>query len=211
MVDLGWNDVWRPRAGRLTTWTVLPSARAAMLRAPVCAGPVPSWQQRYMRATHRLAGTNCPHGRLHVVEFDIDGYPRIAAMTRAVTALVRRHDMFRSWLSVEPDDRVVRHMLDPDDVELVATVRWDVTGAGIGEMVRTSVPDALHWDCFGFGVIEHEHSFTTYVAVDRLHRGGLTAVSIETELRALYRRELCDGGGRSRRPADYCRSATPIA
>lgn len=195
MVDLGWFDIWRPRSGRLITWTVLPSARAAMLETPACGVPVPGWQQRYMRAAYRLAGTECRPARVYVLEFDVAGRPEVAAMTRAVTELVRRHDVFRSWFAVEPDGRVVCHMLAPDQVELVARVREDVVdGESIGEVVRTGVPDALHWDCFGFGVIEHEQSFTMYLAVDRLHTGTVAALPAETDLLALYRREVCSGG-----------------
>ncbi len=105
-------------------------------------------------------------------------------MTRAITELVRRHDSFRTWFSVEPDGRVLRHLLAPEEVELVATARGDLAdGRAISAAVRADVPDALHWDCFGFGVIEHEHSFTTYVAVDRLHSDTATTA---TDLQALY-------------------------
>ncbi|MQY17061.1 hypothetical protein [Nocardia macrotermitis] len=195
MVDLGWFDAWRPRSGRLITWTVLPSARAAMLETPACGVPVPGWQQRYMRAAYRLAGTECRPPRLYVAEFDVAGHPEIAAMTRAITGFVRRHEMFRSWFAVEPDGRVVCHRLAPDEVELVARVREDVIdSASIGEIVRTGVPDALHWDCFGFGVIEHERSFTTYLALDRLHTGTVATLPADADLLALYRRETCSGG-----------------
>ncbi|MBY8856734.1 hypothetical protein K7711_09625 [Nocardia sp. CA2R105] len=195
MVDLGWFDAWRPRSGRLITWAVLPSARAAMLETPACSARVPGWQQRYMRASYRLAGTDCRLARLYVLEFDVAGRPQVAAMTRAVTEFVRRHEVFRSWLSVEADERVVCHMLDPDEVELVARVREDAAeGATIGEIVRSGVPDALHWDCFGFGVIEHETSFTMYMAVDRLHTGSVAALSADANLLALYRHEVCGGG-----------------
>ncbi len=203
--------MWRPRSGRLITWTVLPSAREAMLRTPACAMPVPGWQQRYMRAAYRLAGTECRPARLDVLEFDVAGRPEIAAMTRAITRLVRCHDVFRSWFAVEPDGRVVRHMLSPDAVELVARVREDVIdSASIGEIVRTGVPDALHWDCFGFGVIEHEQSFTMYLAVDRVHTGAVAALPAESNLLTLYRREVCSSGelravvrGRSSAPRKY--------
>ncbi len=148
-----------------------------------------------MRAAYRLAGTECRPARLDVLEFDVAGRPEIAAMTRAITELVRRHEVFRSWFAVEPDGRVVRHLLSPDEVEMVARVREDVIdSASIEEMVRTGVPDALHWDCFGFGVIEHERSFTTYLAVDRLHTDTVAALPAEADLLALYRREACPGG-----------------
>ncbi len=166
-----------------------------MLETPACAMPVSGWQQRYMRAVHRLAGTDCRPARLYVLEFDVAGRPVIAAVTRAITELVRCHDVFRSWFAVEPDGRVVRHMLSPDEVELVARVREDVIdGTSIGEIVRTGIPDALHWDCFGFGIIEHEQSFTMYVAVDRLHTGVVAALPAEADLLTLYRREVCSGG-----------------
>ncbi len=191
MVNFGFFDDWHPQPGRLTSWSVSPDALTAMLAAPPHPIPPSFQQQEYLRTTARGARTGQRASRLCMISFDIPGSPDIEAMTRAVTAFVRRHDTFSSRFVVEPDGRVVRHVLAPESIELrpadhgvfsdSAAVRWHV---------QDTTPDALHWNCFSFGVIARQGSFTVYASVDHLHTDGVAQALTCVDLLTLYGGEL---------------------
>ncbi|MQY17120.1 condensation domain-containing protein [Nocardia macrotermitis] len=187
MVNFGFFDDWHPQPGRVTSWGVPPTALALMYTAPEHPIP-PTYQQReYLRTTHRTAAAGHRASRLCMISYDIPDRPNIAAMTRAVTAFVRRHESFASWFTVEPDDRVVRHVVDTQTLELVPTEYGEFTDSeAIRRHVQDTTPDALHWNCFSFGIIEHDNGFTVYAAVDHLHTDGVAQALTCVDLLMLY-------------------------
>ncbi|MFF0491878.1 condensation domain-containing protein [Nocardia sp. NPDC004068] len=191
MVNFGFFDDWHPQPGRITSWSVSEAARAAMAAAPPYPTPPCYQQEEYLRAAHRQAGTRARTSRVTMISFDMPGEPDVPAMTRALTAFVRRHDTFGSRFEVLPDDRVVRHALPPERIDLVATDHGDFAdAAAIRAFVQANTPDARHWDCFGFGVIRHEGSFTVYAAIDHLHTDGVGQAITCVDLLMLYGSEL---------------------
>lgn len=208
MVGFGFFDDWHPRPGRLISWAPTPRSRAAVMAAP--RHPVgPSYQQReYLRAAYRQHDNGSRASRLCMISFDFPAPLDRGAMTRTVTAFVRRHDTFWSWFRAD-GDRIVRHVADPADIEFAPRDHGRCAG---GEEVRTHVQrharEVFEWDCFGFGVIDRGTSFTVYAAVDHLHTDGVGQALSCVDLLLLYGNEL-SGGQVSVEPVDghlaYCR------
>ena len=208
MVGFGFFDDWHPRPGRLISWAPTADSRAAVLAAP--EHPTgPSYQQReYLRAAYRQRDSGSRASRLCMIAFDVPAPLDRAAMTRTVTAFARRHDTFWSWFSCAGEDRIVRHVADPADIEFEARDYGDCAG---GESVRAHVQQqargVFDWDCFGFGVIDRGAEFTVYAAVDHLHTDGVGQALSCVDLLRLYGNEL-SGSGVDIEPVDghlsYC-------
>ncbi|GAB2567824.1 condensation domain-containing protein [Nocardia heshunensis] len=194
MVDFGLFDDWHPAPGRVTGWTLAPRSHAAMLAAPPHPAPPSYQQEQYLRATLRNVGAGRRASRLCMIVFELPERPDPAAMTRAIVRFLRRHDTFASWFTHEPDGSVVRRTVAAEAIDVVARDYGQLdTSAEIRAKVQATTPDALHWDCFGFGVIEHERSFTVYAAVDHLHTDGVAQALTCTDLLMLYGSELSGG------------------
>ncbi|BCK56761.1 condensation domain-containing protein [Nocardia wallacei] len=194
MVNFGFFDDWHPEPGRLTSWTASPRSRATVRQAPVHEAR-PSYQQEaYLQAAHRNSGADFRVSRLCMIAFDIPGAPVRAAMTRTVNAFLRRHDTFSSWFALDSDGRFVRHVAAAEDIEFEATEHGEFTdSAAIRAHVQAETPGPEAWDCFSFGVIERDHSFTVYAAVDHLHTDGVAQALSCVDLLTLYGRELSGG------------------
>lgn len=190
MVDFGFLEDWRPAPGRVIAWTAASWTRDAMAGAP--AHPVPpSYQQAdYLRTAHRTGDSAARASRLCMISFDIPAAPDIAALGRAFTAFVRRHDTFHSSFRLD-GDTVVRHVLDPGHIDLTATDHGHFPDAPrLREFVATGIPDARRWDCFGFGIIDRGTEFTVFAAVDHLHTDGVGQALTCVDLIGLYGGEL---------------------
>ncbi|WP_280382676.1 condensation domain-containing protein [Nocardia wallacei] len=193
MVDFGFFDDWHPQPGRLTSWTASARARAAALAAPLHPTPPSYQQQEYLRTIRRTATARHRPSRLCMISFDMPGSPDMTAMTRAVTAFLRRHDTFSSRFAPGPGDRIARYVLPPEQITVMPTDHGEFPDAeAIRQHVQDTTPDALHWDCFSFGVIEREQSFTVYAAVDHLHTDGVAQALTCVDLLLLYGAELSD-------------------
>ncbi|AYF75466.1 acyltransferase [Nocardia yunnanensis] len=191
MVDFGFFDDWHPAPGRIIAWTPAQQSRAAMLAAPAHLSPPSLQQEEYLRATLRTVDAGVRGSRLCMIVFDMPGQADLPAMGRTVTRFLRRHDTFGSWFTHEPDGSVVRRVIDPDMVEVTQTDHGCFNGgADIRAHVQATVPNALHWECFGFGVIQREESFTVYAAIDHLHTDGVAQALTCTDLLMLYGSEL---------------------
>ncbi|MGW4241721.1 condensation domain-containing protein [Nocardia sp. NPDC004722] len=194
MVDFGLFDDWHPTPGRVTGWSLAPRSHAAMLAAPPHPAPPSYQQEQYLRAALRNVDAGLRASRLCMIVFELPGQPDHAAMTRAIVRFLRRHDSFASWFTHEPDGSVVRRTVAAEAIDVVAHDYGQLaTSAEIRARVQATTPDALHWDCFGFGVIEHERSFTVYAAVDHLHTDGVAQALTCTDLLVLYGSELSGG------------------
>ncbi|WP_067691585.1 condensation domain-containing protein [Nocardia jejuensis] len=208
MVAFGLFDDWHPEPGRLTTWTASPQSRVAVGRAS--AHEVgPSYQQEaYLRTVGRNSAAGLRVSRLCLISFDIAAAPDHPALTAAINAFLRRHDTFSSWFAREADGRIVRHVADPADIDFAATEYGQFTDVeALRERVEAETPGPFEWDCFSFGVIEREESFTMYAVVDHLHTDGVAQALSCMDLLLLYGNEL-SGGATPLPPVDghigYC-------
>ncbi|PXX52170.1 condensation domain-containing protein [Nocardia tenerifensis] len=208
MVSFGFIEEWVPAPGRLTSWTASPRSLEAVRRAPAHPTPPSHQQEQYLRSLHRDAAAGFGGSRLCMISFTIPGSPDHAAWSRAFTAFLRRHDTFLSWFAVGDDGSVVRHVAAPTDIDLVPEEHGDMAdSAAIRAHVEMVTPSALWWDCWSFGVIEHENSFTVYAGVDHLHTDGVAQALSCVDLLMLYGNEL-SGGKLAPQPVDghlaYC-------
>ncbi|MEU8900832.1 condensation domain-containing protein [Nocardia sp. NPDC048505] len=182
MMQSGLIDDWRPRGGRLTIIRPTESARAAAFRAGADATP-PSFQQdAYLDMARKAKLTGRRFDRLILCAFTLDGTPDIAALVRAVTTVVRRHDAFHSWFEIDGAARPQRRVLDPADIELTADSWGEIDGLLISRIVQRVTPGPASWDCFSFGVIDHGGSFTVVVACDHLNTDAVSGCIISAEV-----------------------------
>ncbi len=65
--------------------------------------------------------------------------------------------------------------IDAEEVELTPTHYGRFFDRdSIVDHVQAATPGPFQWDCFTVGVIEHEHKFTVYFAVDHLDSDGVS-------------------------------------
>ncbi|NKY89313.1 condensation domain-containing protein [Nocardia veterana] len=194
MVGFGFLDEWHPQPGRLIAWSPTPQSRAAVLAAP--EHPVgPSYQQReYLRAAYRQRDLGSRASRLCMIAFDFPAPLDRDAMTRTVTAFVRRHDTFWSWFTCDVDERIARHVADPAEIAFEPHDIGEFTDSdAVRGHIQRQAREVFDWDCFGFGVIDRGDSFTVYAAVDHLHTDGVGQALSCVDLLMLYGNELSGG------------------
>ncbi|MFY2789768.1 condensation domain-containing protein [Rhodococcus sp. MALMAid1271] len=203
MVAFGLIDEWTPTPGSLTTWSPSEASRAAAAAAPVHPARPSHIQQAYLEAAYRNRGSSFRFSRLCLVTFRIEGKLDVAAMGRAFTAFVKRHDSFSSWFEVTAESSV-RHRVDVEDIVLEATpFGMPSDSAAIRRHVQDSTPGPDSWDCFSFGTIEHEDHFVVYAAVDHLDTDGISQALTYYELRQLYRNAVTGESDELFTPGSY--------
>ncbi|GAA5061805.1 condensation domain-containing protein [Nocardia callitridis] len=194
MVNFGFIDEWRPNPGKLTSWSVTPQSLEAAMRAPRHATPPSHQQEEYLRTAYRTASPQWRGSRLCTVVFTVPGVADLDALTQTFNAFLRRHDTFSSWFAQRDDGSIVRHVIDPDIIDVAPTEHGYLDSVeAIHAQVESGTPNALRWDCFTFGVIEHEGSFTLYGAVDHLHTDGMAQGLTCVDLLTLYGNVLSAG------------------
>lgn len=207
MVDYGLIDEWNPAPGRLVSWAASPESLRRAAEAPAHPVPPSHQQEMYLEAAHRNAAADFRYSGLCVVTAEVPAALDRDAMTRAVRRFLLRHDTFRSWFALE-DGRIVRHVVEPEVMDFVPTDHGEVDNAeAVRQHVQKQTPGPFQWDCFTFGVIEHEESSTVYLAVDHLHTDGVAQYISCYELAHLYAREVGAEPGPMPEPAshlDYC-------
>jgi len=93
-------------------------------------------------------------------------------MTYVINAHLRRHQTYRSWFEYNDADHIVRHTIaNPRDIEFKPSKHGEMSVEDLRKHV-VSTPDPTSWDCFRFGVIQGEDSFTFYSSIDHLHVDG---------------------------------------
>ncbi|MFB7718333.1 condensation domain-containing protein [Nocardia sp. NPDC056100] len=187
MLDFGFIDDWTPAPGRITGWTIAPESHAAMLAAPPHPTPPSYQQEQYLRATLRNVDAGVHASRLCMIAVELPGHPDRPALKRTVTRFLRRHDTFASWFTHEPGGAIARRTVPADTISVI-TRDYGLfdSGSAIRAHVHRLVPNALHWDCFGFGVIDHGTSFTIFAAIDHLHTDGVGQALTFAELLMIY-------------------------
>lgn len=170
-VDLSTVRDWEPAAGALISWHPSPAARAKALGAPVSAVPASYIQARHLRSFSQQAARGLDHSRLLIASVDVDGRCDLRAMSYVINAHLRRHDTYRSWFEYRGADHIVRHTMEPADIEFIPTRHGEMTSAQLCAHIAAT-PDPLQWDCFSFGVIQRAAGFTFYASIDHLHADG---------------------------------------
>ncbi|OBH48795.1 acyltransferase [Mycobacterium mantenii] len=179
---------WQPTPGALFSWGPSPSSRAKALEAPVSAVPPSYVQARHLRSLRGQATRGLDHSRLLIASVDVTGRCDLRAMSYVINAHLRRHDTYRNWFEYQPDspDHFVRHtIVDPADIEFVLTEHGELGSAALCDHI-VAIPDSLHWDCFGFGIIQRAEGFTFFASIDHLHADGQFVGMGLLEFQAMY-------------------------
>ncbi|MGY4708725.1 condensation domain-containing protein [Mycolicibacterium sp. CBM1] len=185
-IEIGPIDDWEPGPGSLVSWQPTPASRAKALNAPSSTVPPSYIQTRHVRGLVQQAARGIDHSRLMIFSCRMPDRCDIRAMTYLINAHLRRHDTYRSWFEYIDDDNIARRTLaDPADIEVKPTRHGELDSAELRAHVLAT-PDCLHWDCFGFGVIQCDDHFTFYAAIDHLHVDGQFVGVGLIEFRMMY-------------------------
>ncbi|QLY32623.1 condensation domain-containing protein [Nocardia huaxiensis] len=186
MMQSGLIDDWRPKGGQLTIIRPSEVSRAAAIRARTDATP-PSFQQdAYLEMARTAKLTGQRFDRLILCAFTLQGVPDIPALVRATTTIVRRHDAFHSWFEIDAEYRVLRRVVQAEDIHLVADSWGEIDGPLVSRIVQHVTPGPSSWDCFTFAVIDHGGSFTVVVASDHINCDAISGAIISGEFAQLY-------------------------
>ena len=187
MVALGNISGWQQPHGPVTTWMASPAAREAARAARQSDIP-PSFQRaQHLRKAYdgKAMGRRLP--RLMVVAWDIPGVCDIPAMTAVINAHVRQHDAYHHWFEFENGVFVLRMIDSPEVIDFVPVNYGHMDSDQIREHALTMTPETLEWDCFTFGIAQHDDYFTFYASVDHLHIDGISAGLIFFDIHLKYR------------------------
>ena len=171
-LDVSTVNEWEPVPGALVSWHASAASLDKARQAPVSDVPPSYVQARHLRSFVEQAARGLDHSRLLIASGEVPGRCDLRAMTYVINKHLRRHDTYRSWFEYRDADHIVRHTLaDPADIAFVPTEHGELTTAELRDRI-VSTPDPLQWDCFGFGIIQHQDGFTFYASIDHLHADG---------------------------------------
>jgi hypothetical protein len=198
---------WSGPPGTLVLWLPTPATVASARRAP--ASPIPpSYEQEQHLRTYRACQLQQQEMvRLLIVTWRVPGRCEMRAMTDVINAHLRRHDTYHSAFR-DQGGGFVRHVIeDPASLHLAPTEMGTVSAPQWRETVA-GTPGPLAWDCFRFGVVQHEDHFTFFASVDHVHADASLIPILFHEIHQDYRTLVEDSPRRRRRPAarylDYC-------
>ena len=207
MADLRPLREWEGPAGTLVLW--LPTAATVEMAQRAPASPIPpSFEQEQHLRTYRACEQHQQEMvRLLIPTWRTPGRCAIGAMTDMINAHLRRHDTYHSGFRYR-DDTIVRHVLDDPAALQFAPVEMGTVTAAQWRDVVAGTPGPLAWDCFRFGVVQHEDEFTFFGSVDHVHADASLIPILFHEIHQDYG-SLIEGGPRKqRRPVarylDYC-------
>lgn len=208
MADLRPLREWSGPPGTMVQWLPDAATLASVHRAP--ASPIPpSFEQEQHLHTYRACQLHRQEMvRLVIVTWRMPGQCERSAMTQVINAHLRRHDTYHSWFRYQDDGSIVRHVIDEAaSLHFVATEVGEVSAPEWREHVAAT-PGPLEWDCFRFGVVQHEDSFTFFGSVDHLHADASLIPILFHEIHQDYRALVEGTELRRMRPAarylDYC-------
>lgn len=183
---LGPASQWRPGTGRIVAWSPTRATAAAAQAAP--PHPVgPSFLQRdHISAVLAQRSDGREHRGFTAGTITVDADLDEAAMTGALTAFVRAHEGLRSGFRII-DDAIVRYVVDPADIALVAT-ESDETDPH--RHLAERLPETAVFDAFpgcAFGAVIRPGSFDLYFGIDHAYGDGSSQVLGLLEILARYR------------------------
>jgi hypothetical protein len=177
---------WEPGQGSIVTWQPTPGSLAKAKQAPAVAAPPSSMQAGHLRGYVEFGERGLEYSRLVMGSWEIPGKCDIRTMTHVINAHLRRHETYRSWFEYKDANNIVRHTIaNPRDIQLAATNHGTLTQTEWRDLVL-STPDPLQWDCFKFGLIQHEEHCTLFAIVDHLHCDPALVSSLYVEILTNY-------------------------
>ncbi len=177
---------WYPGAGSVVTWQPTPGCAAKARQAPVSPVPPSSMQAGHLRGFVEFGERGLDYSRAIMGSWDVPGRCDIRAMTYVINAHLRRHATYHSWFEYTDEKNIVRHTLkNPRDINFVAKEYGVMTELAWREHVL-STPDPLQWDCFRFGIVQHEDRFALYAVVDHLHCDPMLLAGLYVEILMNY-------------------------
>ena len=201
-------EKWQPGTGSVVSWHASPSSKAKAMAAPVSTVPASYMQAQHIRGFHEFAERGLEYSRLVAVSWDEPGQCDQRAMSYLINAHLRRHDTYRSWFEYRDDARIVRRtMQNPNDIKFVPTKRGQMEAEDFHQLILDT-PTMAEWECFSFGIIQHEDHFTFYVIVDHVHVDPMMMAMLFVEIHQNYL-ALLEGGAPHQLPEpsgydDYC-------
>jgi hypothetical protein len=185
-VKIGTIHDWVPGSGSVVSWHPSPVSVEKARQAPVSAVPASHMQAQHLRGFSEFTARGLDYSRLFTCCMDVPGRCDIRTMTYAINAHLRRHDTYRSWFDCNDAGRIVRRTIcDPAHIKFVPTERGEMTPTEWRDHILAT-PDPLHWDCFGFGVIQYADHFTFYAAIDHLNTDSMLLGVLYREIGMMY-------------------------
>jgi hypothetical protein len=200
---LGAMGTWAPRPGQVLHVRPTTEALDAAASAPVDPGPPSFLQGDHLRAYAARRASGGRHRAWTGTATHLDGAFDGAALARALTRLVRRHEGLRTWFDVDActdGGEPVRHLVPVDAVAFAAVeVPALSPGPGLpwGEWVTTHLnttfdaacrPDT--WAPFALGAVVHDEGFSLFWGCDHAFTDGASQLMVLSEIEELYAEEL---------------------
>lgn len=185
-MEVGLIYDWDPGQGPVVTWAPTPASVTKAQQAPVVAAPPSSMQAAHVRSYIDFTERGLEFSRLVMGSWEIPGKCDIRTMTHVINAHLRRHSTYRNWFEYKDAKTILRHqMANPRDIQFVPVQHGELTQPQWQQLVL-STPNPLQWDCFRFGLIQHEDHCTLFAIVDHLHCDPALITGLYVEILANY-------------------------
>ncbi|WP_369375045.1 condensation domain-containing protein [Promicromonospora sp. Populi] len=203
---LGAMGTWSPSPGQVLHVRPTADALAAAQGAPVDPGPPSFLQGDHLGAYAARRESGGRHRAWTGTASRLEGEFDAAALARALTRLVRRHEGLRTWFDVDgcaAGGTPVRHLVSPDAVDFevvgvpalspVPGLPWDewVTMHLNATFDAACRPDS--WAPFALGAVVADDGFSLFWGCDHAFTDGASGVMVLSEIEELYAAELGAG------------------
>lgn len=208
---LGAMGTWTARPGQVLHLRPTEESLAAAASAPVDPGPPSFLQGDHLRAYAARRASGGRHRAWTGTATHLDGTFDAAALARALTRLVRRHEGLRTWFDVDAcvaGGAPVRHLVPAEEVgfEVLDVPAFSpVPGLPWDEWVTTHLtatfdaacrPDS--WAPFALGALVRDDGFSLFWGCDHAFTDGASQLMVLSEIEELYAEELSAGPSDSR-------------
>lgn len=169
-------------------------SRAAARDAEISAVPPSFMQDSHIRRwAERQQGDGAGPEDISL-SFTVPARLDRAALLRAFTAFILRHETLRCWYDFDTmpqPPRLRRRIVDATDIEFATTSLGDSTSVHeIRDVIVDRIKQGVHplaWPTFFCGAVDHgERGFTVIYTVDHANTDGLSLAGAFFELQALY-------------------------
>lgn len=204
---LGAMGTWTTDPGQVLHLRPTAEALAAAASAPVDPGPPSFLQGDHLRAYAGRRAAGGTHRAWTGTATHLDGAFDGAALARALTRLVRRHEGLRTWFDVDTcvaGGTPVRHLVPADAVGF-EPVQVPVFSPGPGRSWDdwltahlTATFDAAcrpdSWAAFALGAVVTDGGFGLFWGCDHAFTDGASQLMVLSEIEELYAEELSPRG-----------------
>jgi hypothetical protein len=168
-LEVGTIHDWDPGQGSVFCWEPTPASLAKARQAPISPVPPSSMQVGHLRGYVEFKERGLDYSRAVMGSWDVPGRCDIRTLTYVINAHLQRHGTYHSWFDYKDEKNVIRHTIkNARDIRFVPKEHGVLTQPEWRDLIL-STPDPLQWDCFRFGVIQHEEHFSLFAVVDHLH------------------------------------------